>query len=183
MIEGYPRSANSFAVVAFRTAQPMPLWIAHHLHSEAQLIVAARRSVPALALIRDPAEAIRSFKFVQPDLDDARELEHWIRFYETVASLGEAVVVADFADATADFGAVTARVNARFGSRFGLFETHPASVAQVFAELESEQLQLGTAHYAGRPDPALADRKQSVEVTFDPARLAHAHALYRQLVG
>ncbi|RMG27959.1 MAG: hypothetical protein D6732_19595, partial [Methanobacteriota archaeon] len=37
VIEGYPRSANTFAVVAFRLAQNRPVKIAHHLHMEAQI--------------------------------------------------------------------------------------------------------------------------------------------------
>jgi len=32
VIEGYPRSANTFAVVAFLLAQGHPVKIAHHLH-------------------------------------------------------------------------------------------------------------------------------------------------------
>lgn len=32
VIEGYPRSANTFAVAAFLLAQGRPVKIAHHLH-------------------------------------------------------------------------------------------------------------------------------------------------------
>jgi hypothetical protein len=47
VIEGYPRSGNTFAVVAFRLAQGREIEIAHHLHAAAQIKRAARLDVPA----------------------------------------------------------------------------------------------------------------------------------------
>src|SRR2546422_7828125 len=46
MIEGYPRSGNTFAVAAFRLAQQRPVIVAHHLHSPAQVLEAVRRRIP-----------------------------------------------------------------------------------------------------------------------------------------
>ena len=47
-VEGFPRSANSFAVGAVDYAQPEPLSIAHHNHVPAPLLNAARRGLPAV---------------------------------------------------------------------------------------------------------------------------------------
>src|SRR5690242_11619114 len=60
VIDGYTRCATTFAVYAFQLAQPRPVRLAHHLHAPAQLVAAARRGVPALALIREPRGAILS---------------------------------------------------------------------------------------------------------------------------
>src|SRR5580658_8003661 len=54
VIDGFTRSATTFAVYAFQLAQDTPVQLAHHLHAPAQLIRAARRGVPAVALIRKP---------------------------------------------------------------------------------------------------------------------------------
>src|SRR6266566_5260966 len=58
VIEGFPRSANSFAVHAFRVAQDRPVRIAHHLHAPAQVIAAVRARVAAITLIREPEDAV-----------------------------------------------------------------------------------------------------------------------------
>lgn len=54
VIEGFERSGNTFAVVAFETAQPRPVKTAHHLHAAAQVVSAVRMGVPTLLLIRPP---------------------------------------------------------------------------------------------------------------------------------
>src|SRR6266571_2862096 len=51
VIDGYTRSACTFAVYAFQLAQDRPVRMAHHLHAPAQLIAAARMEIPALVVI------------------------------------------------------------------------------------------------------------------------------------
>ena len=58
VIDGFTRSATTFAVYALQLSQERPVRLAHHLHAPAQLIEAARRGVPALVLIREPRGAI-----------------------------------------------------------------------------------------------------------------------------
>jgi len=55
VIDGFPRSGNTFAVVAFRQAQSRRVSVAHHGHVPALAIEAHRRGVPALVLIREEA--------------------------------------------------------------------------------------------------------------------------------
>src|SRR5215210_2906944 len=45
VIEGFPRSGNTFAVVAFEQAQRESVRVAHHLHMPAQVIRAAQWSI------------------------------------------------------------------------------------------------------------------------------------------
>src|SRR6266487_5999519 len=68
VIDGYTRSASTFAVYAFQLSQEKPVRLAHHLHAPAQLIAAARRGVPALVLIREPQGAILSQLVREPDV-------------------------------------------------------------------------------------------------------------------
>ena len=58
MIDGYTRSASTYAVYAFQLSQARPVRVAHHLHAPAQLIEAARRGVPTLMVIREPRGAL-----------------------------------------------------------------------------------------------------------------------------
>ena len=54
VIEGFPRSGNTFAVVAFQQAQRESVRVAHHLHMPAQVIRAAHLGIPILLLVGSP---------------------------------------------------------------------------------------------------------------------------------
>ena len=53
-----------------------------------------------------------------------------------MAPIRDALVIATFEEVTSDFGAVTHRVNERFGTRFREFEHTEANVEQVFALID-----------------------------------------------
>jgi hypothetical protein len=59
-IEGYPRSANTFACMLLYNINPN-INIAHHTHSIANLKLALRYEIPAFVLIRFPIDAIVSY--------------------------------------------------------------------------------------------------------------------------
>ena len=87
VIEGFPRSVNTFAVVAFTFAQGRPVKIARHLHAPAQVIAAVRREIPCIVLIRKPRDAVLSLLVRAPHISADQALKDYIRFYreETVA--------------------------------------------------------------------------------------------------
>jgi len=58
-VEGYPSSANSFAVNVLRAARP-GLRISSHHHAIANIKIAIRLGIPCVALIRPPEDAIAS---------------------------------------------------------------------------------------------------------------------------
>ena len=122
VIEGYMRSANTFAVHAFQSAQRRPVALAHHLHAPAQLIRAARRGVPALVLIRDPEDTILSQVQWEPDISMRAALTTYVRFYRAIEPYAGAFLTATFPQVTEDFGEVIRRLNARFGTNFDAYE-------------------------------------------------------------
>jgi hypothetical protein len=121
VIEGYPRSGNTFAVVAFRQAQGREIKIAHHLHAAAQIKRAARLDVPAIVLIREPAEAVLSLLVRDPQSSIRWALRSYIRFYSAVIPYLEKTVVAPFATATSDLASIIRTVNTRYGTAFKEF--------------------------------------------------------------
>jgi hypothetical protein len=121
VIEGYPRSGNTFAVVAFRLAQGREIEIAHHLHAAAQIKRAARLDVPAIVLIRKPSEAILSLVVRDPHASLRWALRSYIRFYSAVFPYLEKTVVAPFETVTSDLASVIRMVNIRYGTAFKEF--------------------------------------------------------------
>ncbi len=129
VIDGYTRSASTFAVYAFQLAQPRPVRLAHHLHAPAQLIEAARRGLPTLMVIREPRGAILSQLVREPDVDLLDALYSYRRFHTSLMAFRDAFVLADFRDVTNDFGAVIRRMNDKYGKSFGLFGGTPSEVS------------------------------------------------------
>ena len=118
VIEGFPRSANTFAVEAFRIAQPEPVNLAHHFHAASQILLAHRWGVPAIVLIRPPREAVAS-RLVFDESSSAEEcLREYLLFYSRLESIADHIVVASFDEIVTDFGGAIRRVNAKYGRSF-----------------------------------------------------------------
>jgi hypothetical protein len=136
VIDGFTRSAITFAVFAFQLAQDRPVRLAHHLHAPAQLIAAARRGVPALVVVREPEGAVLSAMIREPYLTARTALVAYSRFHERLLPYRQALVVGDFVAATSDLGAVIRTVNGRFGTRFQEFEHTSENVRTCFNLVE-----------------------------------------------
>jgi hypothetical protein len=133
VIDGYTRSASTFAVYAFQIAQPRPVRLAHHLHAPAQLIAAARAGLPTLVVIREPEGTILSQVVREPGVTIRDALFSYHRFYERLQPYRANYVVADFGEITTAFGPVIRRVNERFGTSYAEFEHTDENVQRCLA--------------------------------------------------
>jgi hypothetical protein len=119
VIEGYPRSGNTFAVKAFLYAQEgRTVRIASHHHTQVQLMLARRYGIPAMVLIREPEQAIRSALVRAPHLSARRAVDKYIEFYTDIEGLRDHFVVVDFKRIVSDFGECIGLLNGKFGCRF-----------------------------------------------------------------
>jgi hypothetical protein len=141
VIEGYPRSANTFSAFAFQLAQPRPVRLAHHLHAPAQIIAAARRGVPALVPVRKPRDCAISIAIREPHVSLAQALDAYRSFHEAVLPHRDSCQVALFEDVTGDFGRVIEALNAKFGTAFTPFQHTPENVERVYALIEERARQ------------------------------------------
>jgi hypothetical protein len=139
VIEGFPRSGNTFARRAFVMAQGENFdksRIAHHIHVPAQVVQAARWQIPTLVLIRRPRDAVLSFVLWDPiSVDQA--LKYYISFYETSEKYRDAYVLGLFEEITENFGQVIKRINDKFGTTFSLFRHDEGNVGRVFSEMDT----------------------------------------------
>jgi len=146
VIEGFPRSGNTWAVASFLDAQGISPWdatrdfhVARHLHAPAQVLLARRFGVPALVVVRPLPDPVLSLLVRHPALTAAQALRAYARFHEALLPVRDGCVRAAFEEVTADMAAVIRRVNARFGTAFA--EGCPgkeadARVRSVVAEME-----------------------------------------------
>ncbi len=134
MIEGAPRSGNTFAVAAFEQAQGRPVSIARHLHGAGHVLEGIQRGVPILVVCRDPRDSVTSQVIRHPETTVPQALRQWITFHQPLLGHIDQFVVGNFDEVTTDFGAVIARINARFGTEFEAFDHTDVNVASVFRE-------------------------------------------------
>ena len=133
-IEGFPRSANSYAVVAFRLANP-DVKIAHHLHVPAQLLQAVKWNIPAVFLIRAPLEAVSSFMVFQSSQNADLYLKAYIRFYKVLKKVHTSLVVVPFETIVQQFDVLIQKVNRKFGAEFNCLGNQAEKEAEIFARL------------------------------------------------
>lgn len=188
VIEGPPRCGNTFAVVAFQLAQPQPARVAHHLHAAAQIIMAAKKDIPAMVLLRDPEECTvsRAASFSVPIELAIRD---YIRFYTDIMPYRDQFVVADFPTLTSDYGTAIRALNDRFGTAFEPFEHSEENVARCFDVIneyyrrEAKQPERTVA----RPSKDRQRKKEDVRSEFQAENLAALRAeasyLYNELAS
>jgi hypothetical protein len=190
VIEGFPRSANTFAVWAFRHAQSEDVRLAHHFHYPAQVVRAARWQIPILILIRKPTEAVISLVMKDP-LTLEQALRHYISFYRTVAQYRDACVLAPFEEVIEDYGAVIERVNNKFGTRFSVFHHTEENVREVFSRIEERHRTRNGGTIVetriARPSLAKQEVRRRVRRDLEAPRwktlLAEATAIYEDLTN
>ncbi len=136
VIDGFTRSASTFAVVAFQLAQPRPVRVGHHLHAPGQIIRAVRLGVPVLLTVRPPEDTVLSLVVREPYVTIPQGLTAYARFHERLLAHRDAMVVADFAEVTAHLDRSIARVNARFGTEFAAFDPTPERTRECFDLIE-----------------------------------------------
>jgi hypothetical protein len=159
VIEGFPRSGNTFAVVAFQQAQRESVRVAHHLHMPAQVVLAAQWGIPTLLLARKPTDAALSWVIREPGVPIRQALKHYVSFYEKAAEYRDALVVGFFEEVTRDYGTVLERVNAKFGTGFSSFVHSEDNVKCVFDRIE----EVHRSMFGGRLDEKVIAHPSAVK--------------------
>lgn len=136
VIEAFPRSGLTFTVVAFAMAQGRDVRMAHHLHAPAQAIAGARAGIPTMVVVREPQEAVLSLVIRLPHLSIRQALRSYARFHRALVPHLGGMVVGRFEEATANPGALTARLNERFGTAFEEFEPSDANLRRALVLVE-----------------------------------------------
>jgi hypothetical protein len=136
VIDGFGRSAVTFAVVAFQVAQNGHVHVAHHSHAIAPILTASKRGVPVLVPIREPEATVLSGIVREPEVSVGQYLRSYVDFYRRLRDVADRVVLARFESVVEDFGATIRRVNQRFGTAFEEFDHTAEQEGLVFDLIE-----------------------------------------------
>lgn len=149
-VDGFPRSANSYAFYAFRLANPDAM-VCGHCHSAGAIRHALDLGVPTLLLVREPRACIASLVQFVPGLTVVEALGHYRRFHRRVLALQGDLHVAAFPDVTADLGGVIRNLNASAGTTFTPYVRSEENEAEVRATLHATN-----ARHAGGTEATVA---------------------------
>jgi hypothetical protein len=136
VIDGFTRTASTFAVIAFQLAQPRPVRVAHHLHAPSHVLDAVKRGKPVLLTIREPEATVLSCVLREPYVSLRQALSAYARFYERLGPWRSGYVLGEFHEVTSNLGMLVERVNARFGTAFTPFTSSPDDVANCLRIIE-----------------------------------------------
>lgn len=188
VIDGFPRSANSYSRSAFQFANGFDLPISTHGHSHRFAELGVKHGIPVITLIREPRAPLASILQFTREVSPHALVRSWIRYYEGILPIADRVVLATFEEVTGDFGAVIDRVNAKYGTSFTRYEKTPDNDAAVAAQIERETREvIGPEHFEAvvpRPSTQRGTRESALS-SLDARTLAEldkATALYERLL-
>jgi hypothetical protein len=188
VIEGFGRSASSYAVAAFEVAQDRPVRSAHHTHASAQVVKAARLRLPTIVIVKNPDEVALSHMVRHPRVGPRTILRAWIRFHGTVAGVADDVLVITLDELDADYGSVIRRLNERFGTQYVPPPGTEEFDRRVHEEMWQRHLDQGRPDlHFGRPTPERQRAKEAVRERLEAPGIADlrrsANRLYDKLTG
>lgn len=188
LIDGFPRSANTFAWEAFLTSQPRPLKVGNHFHTPAQFMLARKYGVPAMLVLREPLAAASSLVvFDEAEYTPRSTLRYFVDFHRPLLAITTSFVIAPFEEVTRDFGKSIDRMNERFGTDFETFDHSEESARAIFdameARLKKREADRGADLKLRRnyPDALKERRRKEVAAAFDDPALASLKAEARQI--
>lgn len=184
VIEGYPRSGNTFLVALMAMCYP-EVEVASHLHHEAHLARSLRLGIPAMVVVRDPVDAVASQLVYSQSMKVDAELARWTRINSFAEGNQVDVELVSFDTATHSPRSFLATVAA-------LLDLDPVERLPTQDEVFSEVEALGNRRFGNvpiskvsRPDVGRREAKclavKAVNAS-DSRALSAASSLYRRLV-
>ena len=146
VIEGYPRSSNSFTIWMLEVLQGQGpyLRIAHHIHAIENLRLGVHFGKPLVVLARPAEDAILSY-IIYSDRSVEFATERYEQFFPGVLSLPVRPVVIPFEIVTGDFNKVVTRINTAIAGR-GLrpvpFSQDLAADTKAASEIARQQAEI-----------------------------------------
>ena len=167
VIEGYPRSANTFAVAAFVYSQGRDVSIARHTHAPAQLILAVNARLPVIFLIRKPMDAVISLVIRDEAISLKYALQTYIWYHRSLLTIVKDCVIADFSQVTENYSTIINDVNSKYGKKYQLFDHNKESESDIFNLVEMMEVNdsggaLRESHVA-RPSKSRMNRKKELQ--------------------
>ena len=116
IIEGYPRSANTYSVAYFQLLNPYSN-ISRHKHDIGHILMGVKKQLPVIVLIREPLDAIVSL-VIREGIKPKYAIKYYNIFYSEIQNIKKKIIIADFKDCINDFSQIIVKVNNKYSLSF-----------------------------------------------------------------
>ena len=161
VIEGFPRSANTFIVEFMELSarsRGRQLSIAHHTHDPKNIEFGMANEIPCLVLIRDPLEAVTSY-CIYHGLPIAESASRYEMFYESLTHLGKPIPIIDFELILSSPSSVMGIVNRYYAVDLPIPEDHETISKLAVAEIKQRSIKThGHENYTRKSGAPSSDR-------------------------
>lgn len=164
VLEGFPRSANTYSLYAFYNSQSEKMKIRGHTHSPGNVLLALKYNVPTCVLIRKPHDAVKSLLVRNPQYNQDQVMNLYLSFYDILLPRKDDFVIAKFEEATEDFNKVINRLNKKYLKQFGYLSDDEKTRTNIAESLKARNGNRGLK-YSYTPDSEREYLKASVKIT------------------
>lgn len=184
VMDGFPRSGNTYATMAFMRANPLAR-VLHHSHAAGAIHAAVQRNLPVVVLVRDPRDCVSSFCEYDKSLSAEEGLELWISFHDSLRTVRDDIAVLAFPDFTGDPSVLGTASNGRFGTQWNEPLTSDAEREEIFRLIEARNTRrnagLDEAQVARPSAERKAERRFSPDHVAGMSEFSRAAQLYEDL--
>ena len=175
-IEGVQRSGNTFFVALFQHWNPGTS-VAHHTHLAATVRYSVRSGIPAVVLIRPPADAIASLIIWDSKLSDTVAILSYLLYHHLLWRRRKRFLTLGFDDVVARPDQCIRQINQHFATAFQWGRFTPEvelAVAEIIREQDSllQRQQRNSSLPNAVKEQAAAEVKQRLQrnILFPPAQ-------------
>jgi len=154
VIEGYPRSGNTFFVTALKYTQKRKLNLAHHLHNIAQIKHGLENKIPVVILLREPKEAVKSLILRENYQNQTLLLKNYFFFYKFVKKNKKQILIFKFETIIKNFDKCIKKINKTFNMNYAIKKLNNNDIKKIFIEIDkiSKNQKENSTLQSGRPN-------------------------------
>lgn len=117
VIEGFPRSGNSFFLNVFKKWNP-DVRVAHHVHVPQQVLYGVRQGLPVVVLIRNPIDALSSLLIADESLSVTIAINSYLAFYEKLLPVIANTTIGHFEECTTRPHEIIRKINRSYKKQY-----------------------------------------------------------------
>jgi len=189
IIEGFPRSANTFCYKAFSLAQNKSLKIAHHTHLSSQIIKGVKLGIPTLVLIRRPLDTVISHYLKDKLANPFISILNYINFYKKILPYKNKFIVGEFNQIINNLDKIIEKINDKYNIDFKIFYPTKKNIKKAFIliDIANEIRGQNSPFQSSKPriEKKIAKEKIKKDLLKDKTfkkKLRRAELLYRLMV-
>lgn len=135
VVEGFPRSANTFLTYGFMHATDFKFKLAHHFHSPSQFFYGQKKGKKCVIILRNPVDSITSFLIRFPHVDDDVAVDLYYQFHRLALKY---LSLNDAPNLAVDFKEIVSGVGLDKVIKFSGFsgEVELKNEYEIFSEIE-----------------------------------------------